>query len=173
MFTYILYTKDEQKIDEIYSFIHAEYSEFPVETKDINWNNHSEEWASITAFTLKSDIDAYLILKTFNVSIRKLKGNNFIDIIEVSMSISDYVDIVTSVLQDKSKEYGYDNIISACSYKDSTVEKYRTESTAFIKWRDHLWSISLEEAQINLNDNPIDLEEFQSNLPTYESFLNQ
>ena len=171
MFTFVLYTKDQKNISNIFDFIFQNYNKYPVQTYDVNWNGHSEEWDYITAFTIDTEIDDSEIFTNFNVFCRQLTGNNFIDIVPHTKTIDDYIAIIESVLQDKSKEYGYDNIVSACSYKDSTVEKYRNESTAFIQWRDHLWSISLEEAKSNLETSPIDLEEFKNSFPTYESFL--
>ena len=171
MFTYILYTTDTRQLENIFNFLTRKYLETPTITRDINWGTHSEEWDYITAFSMNAEIDESEIFTNFNVFSRKLNGNNFVEVVTSSQTIEDYTTIIESVLYSKSKEYGYDNIVSACSYKDSTVEKYRNESIAFIQWRDHLWSISLEEAKNNLETSPIDLEEFKNSFPTYESFL--
>lgn len=39
----------------------------------------------------------------------------------------------------KAQERGYDNIISACTYADSTDEKFAAEGKAAKQWRDKVW----------------------------------
>lgn len=43
----------------------------------------------------------------------------------------------------KAKQYGYDNIVSAITYKDSHIEKFRIEGAAFKVWRDETYARAL------------------------------
>lgn len=43
----------------------------------------------------------------------------------------------------KAKRYGYDNIVSAITYKDSHIEKFRIEGAAFKVWRDETYARAL------------------------------
>lgn len=40
-----------------------------------------------------------------------------------------------------AQSWGYDNIVSACSYANSTNEKFKAEALALISWRDAIWEI--------------------------------
>lgn len=42
-------------------------------------------------------------------------------------------------MDNKAQERGYDNIISACTYADSTDEKFAAEGKAAKEWRDKVW----------------------------------
>lgn len=42
-------------------------------------------------------------------------------------------------MDSKAQERGYDNIISACTYADSTDEKFAAEGKAAKQWRDKVW----------------------------------
>lgn len=75
------------------------------------------------------------------------------------------------ILDTKAKEYGYDNILSAVSYSNSTNIIYKIEGIAFIEWRDKLWNdifthietVKLDESLILTDTNglfedfPLDL----------------
>jgi len=49
-------------------------------------------------------------------------------------------DFVQSVMDQTAATRGYDNILSACTYATSTVEKFRSEGQACVDWRDKMWS---------------------------------
>jgi len=42
-------------------------------------------------------------------------------------------------LDEKAKEYQYDNILSAATYYNSTNSKFKADAEAFVKWRDDVW----------------------------------
>lgn len=72
-----------------------------------------------------------------------------------------YSNAIQKVLDDKAKEYGYDNILSACTYKDSSNEKFAKEGQAFYTWRDVVWS---KVSELLEEDN---ISELISNLPVF------
>jgi hypothetical protein len=53
-------------------------------------------------------------------------------------------DAVQSQLDSTAQSYGYDSILSAVSYRDSTVPKFATDGVAFSAWRDACWSHCLQ-----------------------------
>jgi len=85
---------------------------------------------------------------------------------------SDCMGVIDALIEQKIKEYGYDNIVSACSYWNSTVPKFNREGRAFIKWRDMIWLKcfeileSLDSGMSNLN-----MEEAVASLPVFEDIL--
>jgi hypothetical protein len=50
------------------------------------------------------------------------------------------IDAIQKILDAKAQEWGYDNIISVCTYANSTIEEFKTEGTAFLLWRDQCWA---------------------------------
>lgn len=48
-------------------------------------------------------------------------------------------DVVQAQLDEKAQQYGYDNIFTACTYVNSTNNKFRSQALAFIDWRDRVW----------------------------------
>lgn len=65
----------------------------------------------------------------------------------------------------KVQERNYDSIISACTYDNSTVEKFKLESLACIAWRDAIWSYCYQE-----------LDKIKSNtrqIPSIQEFINE
>lgn len=40
--------------------------------------------------------------------------------------------------------WGYDNIVSAASYSNSTNPQFKSESLALVNWRDEVWSFAYE-----------------------------
>ena len=48
-------------------------------------------------------------------------------------------DAVQLYMDDTVSKKGYDNILSACSYSNSTDETFRAEGQACLKWRDEVW----------------------------------
>lgn len=78
------------------------------------------------------------------------------------------VSAVNYRLDSIAQEYGYDSIISACSYANSTVEAFSREAKAFIKLRDDTWLV-VNEIISRLNSgeiSDIDYSEIESTLPS-------
>ena len=55
-----------------------------------------------------------------------------------------YVVMVQAILDNEAKAYGYDSILSVCSYVDTGVSKYDTEGKAFRQWRSEVWEKAFE-----------------------------
>ena len=53
------------------------------------------------------------------------------------------VGLMQHYMDSKAVAYGYDHILSAISYADSGVEKWRKEGSAFKSWRESVWSFGL------------------------------
>jgi len=43
----------------------------------------------------------------------------------------------------KAQAYGYDSILSAASYATSSNAVWQSQGSAFLKWRDDVWSFGL------------------------------
>ena len=96
--------------------------------------------------------------------------------------VSDIDPVIVQKVVDKVLEYsinkletfvksnGYDSIISAISYKDSTVAKYQNEANQVIVMRDNLWSILLtysEEVKAGTKDFPVSVLDVDKIIPTF------
>jgi len=53
------------------------------------------------------------------------------------------IDIIQLHMDSKAQAYGYDHILSASSYAQSSVDKWHSEGTAFKQWRDDVWACGL------------------------------
>lgn len=82
-------------------------------------------------------------------------------------STDDCIKYVEQLMDFKAKEYGYDNILSACSYKDTSNEKFAKEGKAFSLWRDAIWSKTFELID-EIKNGTKKFEDFISNLPKLE-----
>lgn len=47
--------------------------------------------------------------------------------------------IVSQLMDSVAREYGYDSILTACTYATSTVPKFQVEGQAFVQYRDAVW----------------------------------
>jgi hypothetical protein len=72
------------------------------------------------------------------------------------------------MLDNKALEYGYDNIVSACSYA-AFDNPFQTEGQAFIAWRGSVWKYCYDQLaaiEAGNRDEPT-LDEFLQELPQY------
>lgn len=51
----------------------------------------------------------------------------------------DYVAAVQGLLDGAVQQRNYDNILSACSYADSSAPRFKAEGQACLAWRDAVW----------------------------------
>ena len=142
-------------------------------TGTINWNGHNDISDSISSFIVPDNFNKKLCERSIGVGIQVLDAsNNFATISTVSLTVDDYIPGISTLLESKAKSYGYDNLLSACSYTASTVPKFQAESTAFNAWRDAVWETAFTalaaHQQSGVFPKPDD---FIATLPTYESFL--
>lgn len=80
------------------------------------------------------------------------------------------VSVIQKYLDDTVKQRGYDNIVSACSYSNSTDEIFKNEAEACIRWRDTVWRTCyniLDNVKAG-NEKIPTAEELISRLPTLE-----
>lgn len=91
---------------------------------------------------------------------------------DTRLTTKDYADIVDEMIRRKPKEYGYDNIVSACSYAGSSIPQFNREGRAFSLWRDLLWAKCFEMAATAESSgvwpSP---EDAVTQLPVYEDIL--
>lgn len=170
-----IYSKDNTEIDIVKKYIQDNYSCTPIETTDIDWGNGSD-LSKYYSFLSMNDINLDIndIKRETKIFIHELpSGNSYYKEEIIPHTITDYTDLFEQLIKDKVKEYGYDSIISACSYTNSTIDKFRLESLAFVQWRDYLWHDAVNKitAELDSGNNP-STEDFINSLRTYESFLN-
>lgn len=74
---------------------------------------------------------------------------------------------VIQFLNSKVQERNYDNILSACTYDNSTNPVFKAESLACISWRDAVWEYCYSELnKVKLNQRQINIpSEFINELP--------
>lgn len=74
---------------------------------------------------------------------------------------------VKELLNETAKQYDYDDIISACSYTNSTVQAYKEEAERFVKFRDDVWELYYS---IMNEGVPETTEGFLEQFPKYEDY---
>lgn len=77
---------------------------------------------------------------------------------------------VQLMLDKKAHEFGYDNMISLCSYSTSTHPKFGPEGRAGLAWRDAVWTKCNEILDaVIAGERPIPTrEELLAELPMFE-----
>lgn len=116
----------------------------------------------------------HLLGEIFEIAGTIVNGNPFIDISQVPPDLLtatvDLVKIRTqSLLDNFAKTRDYDDIKSVCSYKDSTVEKFRLEAVRAIYLRDTTWESLNNYLNNVISGNasvPLGWNDIVSNLPT-------
>ena len=63
-----------------------------------------------------------------------------VPVLSMEQIILGYTMAVQAHLDEAARERGYDSILSACTYVDSTVPRFAAEGQAAINWRDAVWS---------------------------------
>lgn len=110
---YIIYTKDEQLIQQIFDDIETSTTVRPTlyDVSLINLNGHSDISKIVTAFELPDTITLYPknIITTYKVNARKLNGNNFIEpvIIPEVETITKAKSNVKAQISEKAEERKY------------------------------------------------------------------
>ncbi len=86
----------------------------------------------------------------------------------ITKEIAEY--IIQEHLNNIARSYGYDNILSACSYA-GYENPYQDESKRFIKWRGSVWYTAyqvLQEVENGDREPPSSKEELIALLPKFE-----
>ena len=65
-------------------------------------------------------------------------------------------------LDSAAKEWGYDSLVSAASYANSTNPQFKAEAEALIAWRDNLWA---EAYTMETGKMPTNVNDFVAALP--------
>ncbi|AQW81365.1 hypothetical protein CPIN17260_1076 [Campylobacter pinnipediorum subsp. pinnipediorum] len=83
--------------------------------------------------------------------------------------IQEFKDRVQAHLDEKAQEYGYDNIVSACSYAGYENE-FKEEGEAFGRWRAKVWKMGYELLATlgSVDLNKINLDEVIKDLPEFK-----
>ncbi len=116
MSIYVIYSKDETIISGIFDYISQTHSVTPVEynVSNLNMNGHSDVSSTVFAFECPDNVvlDLKTISRTYKVFLRKLIGNNFIElrVIEVSETLSNLKSIKKSQINTKANELRYATI---------------------------------------------------------------
>jgi hypothetical protein len=70
---------------------------------------------------------------------------------------------LTSAINDGAQQWGYDDIVSAVSYVNSTNPQYVAEANALIHWRDTVWAWAIPAlANVTPGETPAT---FLANMP--------
>ena len=90
-------------------------------------------------------VEALDVIELFRVTgVKAAQVSDYRVIYSAPPTTQDYINVVAEILKRKPAEYGYDDIVSACSYATSSVLKFNAEGRAFAKWRDMLWTKCFE-----------------------------
>ena len=76
-----------------------------------------------------------------------------------------FMDRIQEYMDNKAKSYGFDNIVTASTYIDSKVERFKNDSRALLDWRDNTW----DKAYTILEDVLTEKRE----IPTLEDLLKE
>lgn len=87
-----------------------------------------------TSYIINTDIEPQQLLM-YNYVDGKLVVNAVLDLKYKNKVLND---TVTSILNNKAYEYGYDSIITAVSYA-GYENAYQTEGIMFLRWRSEVW----------------------------------
>lgn len=82
-----------------------------------------------------------------------------------------FSDKLGQIMDEKAQEYGYDGIITAVTYENSDIAKFRQEGTAFRKWRDLVYATAyayMEESLEGKKELPKTDEGLLKLLPVFE-----
>lgn len=88
------------------------------------------------------------------------------------IKVKNVTELVQKTLDDKAKEKGYDNIISACSYA-GFANTFQVEGQKFLVWRSSVWEMCyniLTQVQNNSIQEPT-IEVLLDMLPKYEEVI--
>lgn len=87
-------------------------------------------------------------------------------------TVKQMTDAIQNHLDNKAKERGYDNIISACSYAGYPND-FQAEGAAFGTWRSDVWKYAFQvEADVRAGKRPMPTaEELIAELPAFEGYL--
>lgn len=82
-------------------------------------------------------------------------------------TIDDYKNAIVSMLDAKAQERRYENSTTIATYVNSTIPAWSAEATAYVAWRDDVWSYTyteLEKVMGGLRPQPT-VEDFLTELP--------
>lgn len=80
--------------------------------------------------------------------------------LQTSLLMPQFQGVAKETLDSLAQSWGYDNIVSACSYANSTNAKFKAEALALISWRDAIW-----EVVANVGSETQTVEAFKALLP--------
>lgn len=78
---------------------------------------------------------------------------------QLKNKMMEFTKLIQFKLDSMASKMGYDNIVTACSYINSTQEKWRREAIGLSKWRDECWMFLQNEQNKMLSTKIIPTEE--------------
>jgi hypothetical protein len=86
----------------------------------------------------------------------------------IEVKVKFYQDEVQSHLDKLAQSWGYDNIVSLCSYAGNSHPKYSLEGAAGLLWRSTVWDYcekELAKIEAGTRPEPASVDEFIAELP--------
>jgi hypothetical protein len=86
----------------------------------------------------------------------------------LALLVPQYEVATQSLIDAYAQSWGYDNIVSAASYANSTNAKFKAEALALIAWRDAVWAYcyaSFAAVQAGTTPIPTSVSAFTATLP--------
>jgi len=76
---------------------------------------------------------------------------------------------IQEIMDAKANKYSFDTILSAVSYSNSTIEQFKIQGQAFLKWRDDVWvyCYSILDGYEHGTGDTTTEEKFLANLPAF------
>lgn len=81
--------------------------------------------------------------------------------------VTEYTNAAQAALEVVAKSWGYDSVISICTYVNSTVQQFKSDAETFIEYRDSFW-LSANNIKISVQNGaamPLTSAEFVAMLP--------
>ena len=82
-----------------------------------------------------------------------------------------FSDALRAIMDSKAQEHGYDSVLTAVTYENSSVEKFQKEGKAFRLWRDTIYDTAyayLKDCLKGLKELPKTNEELLELVPKFE-----
>lgn len=89
---------------------------------------------------------------------------------ESSYTKQDVSNAIQSKLDQQAQQYNFDSMLSAASYVNSSVTRFREEAIALSSWRDQVWAWAYQKEEDIISGKipkPATIEEALSDMPAF------